>query len=51
MKSLSKLRVCHPDIVMTGIPQDFVLFLLFHGKMAQGSIIHHHAFSVVNEEE
>ncbi|MFC1802356.1 GNAT family N-acetyltransferase [Thermoproteota archaeon] len=40
----------HPDIVMIGIPQDFVLSLLFHGKMAKGSIIHHHAFSVINEE-
>jgi hypothetical protein len=26
----------HPDIVMTGVPQEVVLSLLFHGNMAKG---------------
>jgi len=40
----------YSDLVMTGVPQEYVLALLFTEKMASGAITHHHAFSVKNEE-
>ena len=38
------------DLNMEGVPQQYVLALPFNEKMATGSIIHHHAFSVKNAE-
>jgi len=40
----------YSDLVMRGVPQEYVLALLFTEKMASGAITHHHAFSVKNEE-
>jgi len=40
----------YPNLSMEGVPQQYVLGLPFNEKMATGSITHHHAFSVKNEE-
>jgi putative acetyltransferase len=37
------------ELNMEGVPQQYVLAMPFNEKMATGSIIHHHAFSVNNK--